>query len=165
MYKKIPLLTFLLVCNLFFAQFATVVDKDGYVNLRATEKTNSKIIGRVPAGAIVYITGQGTENAGSDMAYVSYNTASGPIFNESVEGYIHRSRLVEINSFQQIPTAYDEKSGAVFQCCKVFAELKTEQFDFRKYKNLFEKNSSYYTYNGKYALGADESFLPASRYV
>ena len=164
MNKLLTLLTLLfsLYFSNSFAQFAKVIDKDGYVNLRENANSKSKIIGRIKSNENVYISNK--VNDDENWSYINYEQKKGAVFSKYVSGYIHNSRIKQINSFLLIPSVEDNQEGTNFNCCGVEVEIKSEKFDFKKYRNNFKKFRGYYTYKNKYAFGALGIFPPTTKY-
>jgi hypothetical protein len=160
--RTLFIILFLLYFSNSFAQFAKVIDKDGYVNLRENANSKSKIIGRIESNEIVYISNK--DNDDENWSYINYERKKGAIFSKYISGYIHNSRLKRINSFLLIPSVEDNQEGTNFICCGLEVEIKSEKFDFTKNKKYFKKFAGYYTYKNKYAFGALGIFPPKSNY-
>ena len=116
MNKLLTLLTLLfsLYFSNSFAQFAKVIDKDGYVNLRENANSKSKIIGRIKSNENVYISNK--VNDDENWSYINYEQKKGAVFSKYVSGYIHNSRIKQINSFLLIPSVEDNQEGTNFGC-------------------------------------------------
>lgn len=145
------------------AQFAQIIDKEGYVNLRESPNLKSKIIGKIKSTEIIFLSNKGIDNKG--WSYVDYEQKTGNIFSKYVSGYIHNSRLKQINAFPLIPSVEESEKESNFSCCGVEVNIKSAAFDFQKNKQYFQKFEGYYTYKGKYALGAGGIFPPKTHYL
>lgn len=133
-----------------FCRFAKIVDKDGYVNVREKESANSKIIGKIKSGEVVFIF----EDLDTDWLSVSYES------KEDVSGYIHRSRIKYINSFEQIPVKYYHDYSAVFVLNNdIYVDIKTSTFDYEANEKYFSEATyedfAYKKYKGKEMWGTD----------
>ena len=156
------LLLFLMPISV-FAQFAELVDKDGFVNVRASTNANSKVIARIKSREIVFISNTGNEN--ENWSKVDYQQKKGAVFPKYISGFVHNSRLKKINQFLLIPSLEDSEKGTSFECCGVDVVIKSGHYDFQKDKKNFVKRSGYYTFKGKYAFGAWGVFPPSSHYL
>lgn len=143
-----------------FAQFAKIIDKDGYVNLRSSANVKSKIIGQIKSSEIVFISDDENEN----WSQIRYEYKKGNVFSEEQSGYIHNSKLKKIDSFLQIPSIEDDEKSVNFICCEVEVEIKSTKFDYEKNKKHFKKFDGYYSYKNKYAFGALGRFPPETTY-
>ncbi|MDR6969627.1 hypothetical protein J2X31_003660 [Flavobacterium arsenatis] len=118
--------------NLFsFSNFAKIEDKDGYVNIREEANTNSKIVGKIKSGEIVYIFNYGDELG--NWLIIDY------LENDEnlLTGYIHKSRLKPINSYEHIPSVWHDENGAEFILRNIQIKIKTEKFDYEANKKYF----------------------------
>ena len=68
--RTLFIILFLLYFSNSFAQFAKVIDKDGYVNLRENANSKSKIIGRIESNEIVYISNK--DNDDENWSYINF---------------------------------------------------------------------------------------------
>ncbi len=107
------------------AQYAKVLDKDGYVNVRKTANTNGDIIGKIKSDELVYIFNKGNEQG--DWLIVDYKDES----NNLLTGYIHKSRLKPINTYELIPSATDSENEATFILRDIRVNITTEKFDYK----------------------------------
>jgi hypothetical protein len=99
-----------------------------------------------------------------DWRYCSYEKAAAGAFSTYISGYIHQSRLKQIDDFPQIPAVRADDEGAAFVCCGVEVEIKSGKFDARQNAKYFKKFAGYYTYKGKFALGVLGIFPPNRHY-
>jgi len=128
--KKIFLLTAVLSVQLSFAQFAKIVDKDGYVNIRENADAKSKIIGRINSDEIVYIF----EPDEADKEWLNVDTKG------KTGGYIHNSRVKYIESYEAVPST--EKSGnkVIFKSGDIKVDILSEKFNYKENKKYFSSS-------------------------
>lgn len=101
---KILLFISLLFVEVYQAQLCIIYDKDGYSNVREKPDQNSKIIGKIVGHQAFAIDSyvQDEENKSKDWIAVKFpiNIEKKPNFlkfeGEEKTGYIHKSRLVEL---------------------------------------------------------------------
>lgn len=145
-----------------FAQFAKIVDSDGYVNMREKADSKSKVVGKVKSGSIVCISAKGPESG--NWSYVTFESQKERVFSKHSSGYIHNSRLWQISDYLLIPSVGADAKEAKFACCGVEVGIKSEKFDYQGNKRYFEKYEGYFAYKGKFALGCYGLFPPKSSY-
>lgn len=134
-----------------FCSFALIVDKDGYVNVREKESANSKIVGKIKSGEVVFIF----EDLDTDWLNISFNDKS---------GYIHRSRIKYINQFEKIPSVNDDDYGANFKLNNIEIKIKTDKFDYEANKKYFSGTDFPITkYKDREIWGTDGT-IPKSYY-
>lgn len=158
-------ITVLLISQSFFGQFAIVFDKDGYVNLRAEANTKSKIIGTIKSGEIVYIFNVGNDS--ETWLIIDYHDSRDMLLT----GYVHKSRLKEISSFEKIPVKTLTENSVEFysESRKIGAKIKSGVFDYDSNKRFFSK-TKYGEYEiedrfkGKQIWGTDGS-IPSENYL
>lgn len=101
---KILLFIFLLFAKVYQAQLCIINDKDGYSNVREKPDQNSKIIGKIVEHQAFAIDSyvQDEENKSKDWIAVKFpininkNVGFTKFEDEEKSGYIHKSRLVEL---------------------------------------------------------------------
>lgn len=136
-----------------FCRFAKIVDKDGYVNVREKENGNSKIIGQIKSDEIVFVF----EDLSSDWLNVNYKYN-----NKELSGYLHRSRIKYINTFEQIPSADYDDTFVSFYLNDISVNIKTSNFDYEANKKYFSKDEEGFDkYKGKFMIGTDGYFAEA----
>ncbi|MEG0926975.1 SH3 domain-containing protein [Chryseobacterium sp.] len=155
---KIFLLTATLSAPLSFAQFAKIVDKDGYVNVRENGDAKSKITGKINSDEIVYAFESDQPNA--DWLSIDYN--------EKTNGYIHRSRLKFIESYEKVTPVVRDENKAVFKSGNIKVDILSEKFNYKENKKFF--SSSDYSgqkiedqYKGQPIWGTDGT-IPQTHY-
>ncbi len=139
-------------CNyddiLSFCHFAIIIDKDGYLNVREQPGISSKIIGNVKVGEVVFIL----DDSKKDWLLIKFKVEGG----NSNTGYVHRSGIKYINTFEQIPAADYDENFVNFILKDITVNIKTEHFDYQLNKGGFSKDfKGFYTYKGKFMLGTD----------
>ncbi|MBC9930260.1 SH3 domain-containing protein [Chitinophaga qingshengii] len=100
------------------AQFAIVRDKDGYTNVREGAGVSKKIIGKLLDGMVAYI--QETEGEWHHVEYYRKH--------EITSGYIHRSRLIPLDSFASVKVRQQNTSSVVFQQDSITVMFTTKPF-------------------------------------
>ncbi|WP_373707734.1 hypothetical protein [Kaistella sp.] len=163
MKKYIYILLLFLQPVIIFAQFAKIVDKEGYVNIRASANSNSKIIATIQSDQIIFISSKGNEN--ENWSQISYQQKKENVFSKYISGFIHNSKLKQITEYLLIPSVDNSEKGTVFICCNVEVEIKSGKFDFQKNKIFFKKFNGYITYKDKYAFGTLGNFPPKLNYL
>lgn len=155
---KIFLLAAALITQLSFAQFAKIVDKDGYVNVRENGDAKSKITGKINSDEIVYVFEADQPN--TDWLNVDYNEKTG--------GYIHRSRLKFIESYEKVTPVVRDENKAVFKSGNIKVDILSEKFNYKENKKFF--SSSEYSgqkiedqYKGQPIWGTDGT-IPKTHY-
>jgi hypothetical protein len=84
---------FLLISFSATAQLAIINDPDGFTNVRADKNTQAKILGRLLNDDVFLFDIEGNDQ----WAYVAKG--------EQLQGYIHKSRLLPIDSLPHIPVS------------------------------------------------------------
>ncbi|RXM51605.1 MULTISPECIES: SH3 domain-containing protein [unclassified Chryseobacterium] len=133
--KKIFLLTAFLSVQLSFAQFAKIVDKDGYVNLRESANAKSKIIGKIKSDEIVY--GFGADETNKNWMNIYYD--------DKTTGYISTSKLKLIESYEAILPATKDENKVVFKSGNIKIDVISEKFNYKENKKFFSSSN----YNGQ----------------
>lgn len=99
---KYSILILVLICGDLFGQTATVVDSDGYSNVRLSPNDTSEIIYKVPTDEI-FILGEDYYQEKDTWAtvYITKNKFSlGCDDIGYIKGYIHKSRILPIEQMQ-----------------------------------------------------------------
>ncbi len=125
--KKIFLLAAALCVQLSFAQFAKVIDKDGYVNIRENADANSLVVGKINSDDIVYIFE-------SDPAHKNWANVS--------NGYVHNSRLKYIESYQTILPTLRDANKAIFKSGNIKVSIVSGKFNFKENEKDFTSTLS-----------------------
>ncbi|REC59936.1 hypothetical protein DRF65_23805 [Chryseobacterium pennae] len=133
--KKIFLLTAMVSIQFSFAQFAKIVDKDGYVNLRENPDTKSKIIGKINSDEIVYTFEMDKANKNWLNVYYDDKTA----------GYINSSKVKLIDSYEVILPITKDENKAIFKSGNIKVDIISEKFNYKENKKFFSSSN----YNGQ----------------
>ena len=145
--------------NISYCNFAKIVDKDGFVNVREKGNGNSKIIGKIKSGDVVYIF----EDLQTEWLNVDYKDEDNRKFN----GYIHRSRIKYINTLENIPSGIDDEKGVNFVLRDIVVEIKTDKFNYELNKKYFSEMQRedfiVQKYKGKEMWGTDGT-IPKTYY-
>ncbi|MGL6127482.1 SH3 domain-containing protein [Chryseobacterium artocarpi] len=145
--KKIFLLVSALSVQLSFAQFAKIVDKDGYVNVRENADANSKIIGKLNSDEIVYIFEPDNKN----WANVS-------------NGYVHNSRLKYIKSYESVPPTVRDTNKAIFKSGNIKVNITSGKFNFKENEKDFTSTLDGDYYKEQQVWGLDGT-IPKTHYL
>lgn len=163
MNKKYLLALLLLTISHFtYAQFAKIIDKDGYVNVRKKAIVISEIVSKINTGEIVYAF---PDEKLRDWVIVDYTDRQ----NENITGYVHHSRIKLIESYVKIPNTSFNDSIAKFISKDVTVEIRSEKFDYKKNKRYFSSTEyEDYTvedkFKGQQVWGTDGT-IPTSHYT
>jgi uncharacterized protein YgiM (DUF1202 family) len=125
--KKYSLSQRILSIQLSFAQFAKIVDKDGYVNLRENPDIKSKIIGKINSDEIVYASEPDATNKNWMNVY----------YNDKTAGYIYSSKVKLLDSYETILPITNDENKAVFKSGNIKVDIITESSIIKKIKNSF----------------------------
>ncbi|AKK71451.1 hypothetical protein HX13_05195 [Chryseobacterium sp. P1-3] len=128
--KKIFLLLAALSTQLSFAQFAKVVDKDGYVNVRKNADAKSNIIGKINSEEILYIFSEDPDESWLNIDYSHKK-------EKPLTGYIHRSRVKFIESYTEVPSTVKNTDNAVFKSGNRTVSILSGPFDYPGHKKDF----------------------------
>lgn len=131
-----------------FCSFAKIVDKDGFVNVREKGNINSKIIGKIKSGDVVFVF----EDLETEWLNIDYRDGN----DRKCNGYIHRSRIKYLNTLENIPSAIENENGVNFILRDIVVEIKTEKFNREQNKKYFSKDEQGFdNYKGKFMLGTE----------
>lgn len=145
--KKIFLLTAALSVQLSFAQFAKIVDKDGFVNVRENADANSKIVGKINSDEIVYIF----EPANKNWANVA-------------NGYVHSSRVKYIKSYQVVSPIVRDANKAIFKSGNIKVNIASGKFSFTENEKDFTSTLQGDFYKEQQVWGLDGT-IPKTHYI
>lgn len=160
--KYLLALVFLSLSQLANAQFAKIIDKDGYVNVREQATVHSAVVSKIAANEIVYVF---TDEQFGDWVIVDYTDNQ----NKNITGYVHHSRIKFVESYPQIPTMTFDESTATFIAMDITVEIRSEKFDYEKNKKYFSSTTyEGYTmvdkFKGRKLWGTDGG-IPTSHYI
>ncbi|MGN7863031.1 SH3 domain-containing protein [Chryseobacterium sp. 22458] len=147
--KKIFLLTAVFSLQLSLAQFAKVVDKDGYVNVRENADAKSKITGKINSDEIVYIFE-------SDPTHKNWANVS--------NGYVYNSRLKYIESYQKVPSIVRDANKAIFKSGNIKVNIISGKFNFKENEKDFSSTLYGDFYKGQQVWGIDGT-IPKTHYL
>ncbi|MGG7551128.1 SH3 domain-containing protein [Chryseobacterium arthrosphaerae] len=156
--KKIFLAAAILSIQLSFAQFAKIVDKDGYVNLRENPDAKSKITGKISSDEIVYASEPDAANKNWVNVY----------YNDKTAGYINTSKVKLLDSYETLLPVTTDENKAVFRSGNIKVDIISEKFNYKENKKFFS-SSSYGgqkiedQYKGKLIWGTDGT-IPRTHY-
>jgi Bacterial SH3 domain. len=137
-----------------FCHFAIIVDKDGYLNVREQPGTSSKIIGNAKFGEVVFIL----DDSKKDWLLIKFKVEGG----NCNTGYVHRSGIKYINTFEQIPAADYNEDFVNFILKDITVNIETERFDYQVNKGNFSRDfKGFYKYEGKFMFGTDGQIVEA----
>lgn len=115
MLRKFFTLVFLMACNYSQAQYYSVNDKDGYVNVRSRPDINAEILYQLPNSKVIYETYDEDSNPKSNWLHAffylpekSINKGNEDYTPEIMNGYtlysgyIYRSKLTTIEKLKQL---------------------------------------------------------------
>ncbi len=133
--NKVFLLIAILSIQMSFAQFAKIVDKDGYVNVRENADAKSKIVGKVNSDEIVYAYEPDEKNKNWLNVY----------YNDKIIGYIHSSRVQLIESYEPVSPIVRNENKAVFKSGNIKVDIISGKFNYKENKKFFSSSD----YNGQ----------------
>ncbi|MDR2238198.1 MAG: hypothetical protein LBE92_18900 [Chryseobacterium sp.] len=143
------------------AQFAKVVDKDGYVNIRKSADANGDIAGKVSSDEIIYVYDR--DDSSKNWLMTDYPAKNGDLLS----GYIHQSRVRYIESYRPVPSVSINENKAVFSSKNIKVEIIAEPFPYKENKKYFSSSSREIQikdlYKGKQAWGIDGT-IPQTHY-
>ncbi len=119
------------------AQFAKIVDKDGYVNLRKEANGKSDIVGKITSDEILYIF---STEENKNWLNADYTDKKDKILS----GYIHSSRIKYIESYESVPAISINESKAIFNSKNITVTIESEPFNYKENKKHFSTTN----YNG-----------------
>jgi hypothetical protein len=139
------------------AQFAVVKDRDGYVLVREKGSTANAVLDTLPNDRIVFCN----EKKG-DWIYVLYQSEK-----ESSGGYVHKSRLVRLETFQHLERAESTDNTLLLKGKPAISvRLTVGAFEAGKYPVRYDTVNGYRfasRINGKPFFGTDGT-IPKRRY-
>ncbi|MBL1220157.1 SH3 domain-containing protein [Chryseobacterium sp. L7] len=128
--KTIILLAAMLSFQCTFAQFAKIVDKDGYVNLRKEADVKSEIVGKINSDEILYIFSPEDSKSWLNADYTNRN-------GKTLSGYIHSSRIKYIESYESVPAVSMNENKVVFNSKNITVIIESEPFNYAQNKKYF----------------------------
>ncbi|KFF18667.1 SH3 domain-containing protein [Chryseobacterium sp. JM1] len=128
--NKIILLAAVLGFQFSLAQFAKIVDKDGYANLRKEADGKSDIVGKINSNEILYIFSPEDNKNWLNADYTDKN-------GKNLSGYIHSSRVKYIESYESVPAVSINENKAVFNSKNITVTIESEPFNYKENKKYF----------------------------
>jgi len=143
------------------AQFAKIVDKDGYVNIRKNADAKSDIAGKVNSGEIIYVYDH--DESSKNWLMIDY-----PVKNRDlISGYVHHSRVKYIESYSRVPSVSVNENKAVLASKNIKVEIIAEPFIYKENKKYFSSSRQEIQigdlYKGKPVWGTDGT-IPQTHY-
>lgn len=129
--KKAFLAAAILSIQLSFAQFAKIVDKGGYVNLRENPDVKSKITGKINSDEIVYTFE--IDKADKNWLNVYYD--------DKTTGFINSSKVKLIDSYEVILPITKDENKAIFKSGNIKVDIITEKFNYKDNKKFFSSSN------------------------
>lgn len=153
---KILLFISLLFAEVYQAQLCIINDKDGYTNVREKPYQNSKIIGKIVEHQAFAIDSyvQDEENRSKDWIAVKFpiNIDKKSEFlkfeGDEKTGYIHKSRLVELESFPKFESKELNPNKVSHQKKDVEIIIETQIFNKAKHK-ITHSDKGFYDIDGE----------------
>ncbi|WP_454880353.1 hypothetical protein [Sphingobacterium detergens] len=162
MNHKYLLLLFLTISQFANAQFAKIIDKDGYVNVREQATLNSAIVSKIAADEIVYAF---PDEQFGNWVIVDYTDNQ----EKNITGYVHNSRIKFVGSYMQIPNISFDDNSTTFRSKDVDVEIRSNKFDYEKNKKYFSSTTyEDYTVTDKFKgqkLWGTDGETPTSHYT
>lgn len=151
-----------LISAVSYAQFAKIVDKDDYVNVRSDATIKSDIKGIIKSDEIVFTF---ADSKSGNWITVSYTTSNDKFI---LSGYVHTSRIKYLSSYLKIPNVSYDEFRANFKLETISVSIQTEKFNAKKNKKYFsiakdEKNITQYLYKGQQVWGVYKT-IPENNY-
>lgn len=142
--KSIGLLVLLLVCSTSYGQLFALVDKDGYVNVRAEGDNKASIVRQLTSGDLVFVFDENYDKK-ADWQNVSFSDER---IGEG--GFVHNSRLKALTSFDKLPLAKASFTNVTLEGKGIKVEMNIDEVDFEENKRDFIPQ--YKTGDGAYNL-------------
>jgi len=149
-------LFFFEVCN---AQLFIINDKDGYTNVREEANQNSKINGRIIENQVFAIDSylQDEENKSNDWIAIKFPTNIDKKSNflkfegEEKTGYVHKSRLVELENLQKFEKIEVNSNKVIHQNNDTEVVIETQAFKRPDHK-ISQSDKGFYLIDGDKAF-------------
>ena len=126
--QLILLLAFALTTHLSTAQIATIIDADGWTNVRKEANNNSEVIYKVREGQLFWYDFEFDfqNSTWVEVIIPEDKYCTNGYEGNSIVGYVHKSRLVQLDSLET---------------------YKAENFEFRYYTSDFDSTGRHITYH------------------
>lgn len=114
------------------AAFAIIKDKDGFVNVRESGNTKSKIVGKISENQ-VFEDMYAIQNEKNEWVYITYGisnhkTGSSNKTEDQEFGYIHKSRIEYLSSLPKLKMKIISENNAEFKNENLVITVKTGKF-------------------------------------
>ena len=132
MKSKFLLLIFLYSLESLFAQeFAVVLDKDGYTNVRIENNKNSKILDKLYNEDLVCVM-----NPEGNWWKIDYALKK----NEMKVGYVYKNRIKLISEYNEVPISEVKDKEIIFSNKTIEVKVVENKFDKNKHSFNYVKN-------------------------
>lgn len=125
------LFIFTLVINSFGQdfEFAIIQDKDGYVNVRESKSSKSKVLDKLNDGELIYHHGK--EVNWIDVNYIRNDT--------DVSGFVYFDRVKSVSEYQNIKCLESSENQILFNSNDIFISITKQKFNKKLHKLKFNK--------------------------
>ena len=153
--KVLFLSSFLLAAAGIQAQFASISDKDGYVNIRSSASLSNNVQDTLNNGRLVYLY----EKQGSFYNTEYYKRG------ENRNGYVYWDRVKKVDANERVRLTSSPANTEIFSAANVKVTITRQAFVKSKYKLSYYKDApdQIEKFNGKTGYGRDGG-LPALEY-
>jgi len=156
------ILLFLTISHLTYAQFAKIIDKDGYVNVRKEASISGPVVSKIKTDEIVYAF---PDEKDKNWVMIDYTDHQ----NQSITGYVHSSRIKFVESYREITSTTFDENEAIFVAKDIIVEIRSGKFDYENNKKYFSSTKyDGYTvedkFKGQEVWGTDGT-IPISHYT
>lgn len=155
--KKIFTGCLCLLTTVSYGQFAIIQDTDGYVNIRSSAAITANISDTLHNGRFVWYF----DNAG-EWVNIDYQKKG-----ISKNGYIHKSRIIYLTTFDSIPLLKTEANKIIFSHDSLQVSLSFKKFNPARHKLTYKREDgvSYISrINNKVIWGTDGN-IPKTQYA
>lgn len=152
---KYSIIIFIAICNIQLSMsqsFAVVKDQDGYTNIRNSEGI---VIDKVLSNTPVFCFGY-DEN--DDWVSIDYSRGG-----VSEGGSIHKSRLVDIFKYEEIPVSKKDDNSVTLTNGSIRISIEKEKFVPKNYFLTYDNDNNLVQINNSYIWGADGN-VPQEQY-
>jgi hypothetical protein len=139
------ILILLLPTHFAFGQFFIVADKDGYVNVRSTADSKSRVVDTLNNGHFIYFF----EEQKGNWRKVEYSRNG-----KDRAGYIYNDRLISIGEYDSIPLQHYDANTATCSRNSIKIIVTKQKFDKTKYRFTYADHQII-KINGKQYWGTD----------
>ncbi|WP_300977807.1 hypothetical protein [Flavobacterium sp.] len=151
--KQIISILFTLVSSFAFAQFAMIIDKDGYVNVRKEGKIANNIVDKLKNGTIVYAL----EPASANWDWTTI------IYDEEKTGVVAFDRIKFIADYSEVKKIVQKSNQLVLKNTFFEISIQSKKFDTKNQKIEKNKQGNIIKINSKNIYGTDGT-VPNTQY-